>query len=106
LIPSSEHQKYARVLRCLLDSKGLHTIDQIVHGASLKKADVAAALAHFAEAGIALDEKGGAYAIDQLPDSVNPAVLLCGLGTRVMGQTIHSYKSVGSTNETARRLAE
>jgi BirA family biotin operon repressor/biotin-[acetyl-CoA-carboxylase] ligase len=106
LIPSKDVKNFAGVLRYLLDSKGHHSVDQIAHGTGLKRTDVTSALSHFAESGLKLDEKDKTYAIGTLPDSINPAVLFCGLGTHVMGHTIHSYKSIGSTNQAAKHLAE
>jgi BirA family biotin operon repressor/biotin-[acetyl-CoA-carboxylase] ligase len=41
-----------------------------------------------------------------LPDIILPAILVSGLRCRIMGSEIHSYKTIGSTNEVARRLAE
>ncbi len=106
MILSADYKKYARVLRYLLEEKGRCFVDQIAHGTNLKKVDVVSALSHFAEAGIELGGKDKSYALDKMPDSIDPAVILCGLTTRLMGQAIHGYRSIGSTNEAAKRMAE
>lgn len=46
------------------------------------------------------------YRLPELPDLILPAVILSGLKSSVMGRRIFAYKSIGSTNDTARRLAE
>ena len=59
-----------------------------------------------------LMESGVGYAgrkyfnIPELPDLILPPVILEGLRSRFMGKRIFAYKTIGSTNDTARRLAE
>ena len=59
-----------------------------------------------------LMESGVGYAgrkyfrIPELPDLILPPVVLTGLKSRFMGRRIFAYKSICSTNDTARRLAE
>jgi BirA family biotin operon repressor/biotin-[acetyl-CoA-carboxylase] ligase len=48
----------------------------------------------------------GYFDISELPDLILPAIILYGLKSRVMGRRIFAYKSIGSTNNTAKRLAE
>jgi len=106
LISSGDYKKYASALQYLLDSREFRSVDEIAQGTGLKRGDINAAISHFSESGIEIDEKANMYNIDALPDSINPAVIFCGLRTRSMGQVIHSYKSIGSTNEAAKHLAE
>jgi len=46
------------------------------------------------------------FRIPELPDLILPPVVLIGLKSRFMGRRIFAYKSIGSTNDTAKRLAE
>jgi BirA family biotin operon repressor/biotin-[acetyl-CoA-carboxylase] ligase len=46
------------------------------------------------------------FSIPELPDLILPPVILEGLKSRFMGKRIFAYKTIGSTNDTARRLAE
>jgi BirA family biotin operon repressor/biotin-[acetyl-CoA-carboxylase] ligase len=46
------------------------------------------------------------YRIPELPDLILPPVILYGLKSVYMGRRIFAYKTIGSTNDTAKRLAE
>lgn len=46
------------------------------------------------------------FRIPELPDLILPPVVLSGLKSRFIGKRIFAYKSICSTNDTARRLAE
>jgi BirA family biotin operon repressor/biotin-[acetyl-CoA-carboxylase] ligase len=46
------------------------------------------------------------YRVPELPDLILPPVILAGLRSSVMGRRIFAYKSIGSTNDSAKRLAE
>ena len=48
----------------------------------------------------------GSFAVSELPDLILPAIVLNGLKSRSMGKRIFAYKSIGSTNDTARRIAD
>jgi BirA family biotin operon repressor/biotin-[acetyl-CoA-carboxylase] ligase len=43
--------------------------------------------------------------LKDLPDNIQPPLLKIGLRTKKFGREIYSFKSIGSTNETAKRLA-
>ncbi|UCC78806.1 MAG: biotin--[acetyl-CoA-carboxylase] ligase [Candidatus Zixiibacteriota bacterium] len=46
------------------------------------------------------------FRVPELPDLILPPVILIGLRSGYMGRRIFAYKSIGSTNDTAKRLAE
>lgn len=46
------------------------------------------------------------YRVSELPDLILPPVVLTGLRSGVMGRRVFAYKSIGSTNDSAKRLAE
>jgi BirA family biotin operon repressor/biotin-[acetyl-CoA-carboxylase] ligase len=46
------------------------------------------------------------FRVPELPDLILPPVILFGLKSGYMGRRIFAYKSIGSTNDTAKRLAE
>jgi BirA family biotin operon repressor/biotin-[acetyl-CoA-carboxylase] ligase len=107
LISIGDQNKAARVLRILLGQSGHpHSQDEISHKTGLKKGEIVDAIAHLMESGVQIKEKDEEYWVASFPDSIVPAVILCGLNTRNIGHEIHSFKTVGSTNEVARRLAE
>lgn len=82
------------------------TLDELENASRLPRHDIKAAILHLTEAGFDIQESSKGHALLSLPDSISPIMLHCGLKTRVMGSEIHGYKTIGSTNEAARRLAE
>jgi len=107
MIFSHEVKSYAVVLEVLSDYLGRFiTFEELERGSKLSRQQVKAALRHLSEAGFDIQDSGKGHALLSLPDSISPILLHCGLKCRTMGIDIHSYKTIGSTNEVARRLAE
>jgi BirA family transcriptional regulator, biotin operon repressor / biotin---[acetyl-CoA-carboxylase] ligase len=107
VISSLEAKVYSSVLESLSGYPGRYmTFDELEHASGLSRHDVKAALVHLSEAGFDIQDSGKGHALLSLPDSISPIMLHCGLKCRIMGSEIHGYKTIGSTNETARRLAE
>ena len=44
--------------------------------------------------------------LSKIPESIQPPMVLLGLKAKQFGHELYSYKTIGSTNETAKRLAE
>jgi BirA family biotin operon repressor/biotin-[acetyl-CoA-carboxylase] ligase len=107
LTTTQDFKKYGSVLHYLLQSPGrLISIDEITHRCGIAKKDVIAAEEHFAESGLEIKEEKGSIAVLEYPDSIVPSVIFCDLRSKLLGQEICSYKTIGSTNEVAKRLAE
>ncbi len=81
-------------------------VDDIARQTGLDGQEIGNIIQYFRESGIELTIDDNKISLNALPDTLLPAILLCGLKTRNMGHEIHSYKTIGSTNETAKRLAE
>ncbi len=105
---SAEHSKaFSLVLATLMESRGrFFAFEEVEHKTKLQREQIAAALKHFAESGIEVEETAQGCSLASLPDIMLPEILRAGLKSRIMGQEIHSFKTVASTNETAKRLAE
>lgn len=63
------------------------------------------AIEELVNSGIHIDSRRG-YEIESFPDTIPAPLFLSGLKSRMMGREVYSYKTIGSTNETARRMAE
>lgn len=96
----------AEILKALLDSKGARlSLPELKKATGFEKGAIARAIGGLNESGIRIVGENE-YAVESLPDSIPAAMLLCGLKSRVMGREVYSYESIGSTNETAHRMAE
>ncbi len=94
------------VLKALLDSgekKIFFTDLERITGLDRKTAKKS--IENLRESGIVIDGRGG-FSVTRIPETITSPLLLCDLKSRVLGRNVYSYKSIGSTNETARRLAE
>lgn len=100
------HQIQAEILRAVLSSvTGKISLSDIEKITGLERESVKKSISELRESGIEIVGKKS-LSLSELPDSIFPPVILCGLKSRVMGRRIMAYKSIGSTNNTARRLAE
>jgi len=98
---------YPLILKTLSGSIGHYLpYEDIEKRTGLGRNAIKGAIKHFQESGIKIDETPHGCALISLPDIILPDIVLSGLRSRIMGREIHSYKSVGSTNEVAKRLAE
>ncbi len=104
--PVRSDMEESLVLNAILDSSGkkifLKDLQSIT---GLERGIIKRCIENLRESGIDIDGRGG-FSIDNLPDIVNTPVVLCGLKSRILGRNVFSYKRIGSTNETAQRLAE
>lgn len=98
----------ASILKILQDSPGKPFLySELSTTSGLDKSIVKHAITQLQESGIDIkidDSKG--CRLDKIPDIILPAILLAGLKSRTMGVDIHSFKTIGSTNEVAKRMAE
>jgi BirA family biotin operon repressor/biotin-[acetyl-CoA-carboxylase] ligase len=103
----SESKIHSLVLSVLRES-GDHPIslDELEKKSRLDKTIVKSSIKFLRESGVEIDIGGNGYTLHSLPDIILPALLQAGLRSRIMGWEVHSYKSVASTNELAKRLAE
>ena len=94
------------VLKALLDSRPkkifLKDLEKLT---GLDRIAIKKSIDNLRESGIGIDGRGG-FSIDDYPDIITAPVILSGLKSKVLGRNVFSYKSIGSTNETAHRLAE
>ena len=89
-----------------MDSHGKRaTISEIYNSTGLSRKAIKEAIEELRRSGINIDSRKG-YAIMSLPDSLPAPLFLSGLKSRIIGREVYSYKTIGSTNETARRMAE
>jgi BirA family biotin operon repressor/biotin-[acetyl-CoA-carboxylase] ligase len=96
----------AEVLKAILDSPGKRTsLNEIQSSTGLNKKNIKETIRELRRSGIRIDSRKG-YAVMSLPDSIPAPLLLSGLKSRMIGREVYSYKTIGSTNETARRMAE
>lgn len=96
----------AEVLKALMDSPGKKTtISELSGSTGLNRKTIKEAIEELRRSGIHIDGQKG-YEITGLPDSIPAPLFLSRLKSRVIGREIYSYKTIGSTNETARRMAE
>jgi BirA family biotin operon repressor/biotin-[acetyl-CoA-carboxylase] ligase len=99
-------QVQAEILKALLDSEGAKLgLAELMRATGLDRSEIEPAIGELKKSGIRIVGEGE-YAVESLPDSIPSALLLCGLKSRVMGREVYSYETIGSTNETARRMAE
>ncbi len=98
----------ATVLKILQDSPGrFFPYNELSSISGLEKGIIKHAILQLQESGIDItieDTKG--CQLNNIPDIILPAILHAGLKCRIMGANIHSFKSIGSTNEVAKRMAE
>ena len=107
MISILEAKTFSQILEQLSGSLGRFlTLDELEQHSKLSRPQIKAALKYLIDAGLDIQESNKGHALLALPDSISPVMLHAGLKCRVMGSEIHSYKSIGSTNEVARRLAE
>jgi BirA family transcriptional regulator, biotin operon repressor / biotin---[acetyl-CoA-carboxylase] ligase len=107
VVQSSESKIYPKILSALIDCKGrFHSLEEFESRTSQTKNTLLSSFKHFHELGIKIENDSKGYALISIPDVILPDILLAGLKSRVMGKDIHSFKSIGSTNEVAKRLAE
>jgi BirA family transcriptional regulator, biotin operon repressor / biotin---[acetyl-CoA-carboxylase] ligase len=107
VISTQEAKIYSVVLEVFSFNLGRYlNLDELERGSRLSRHELKDALKHLSEAGFDIQESSKGHALFSLPDSISPIMLYTGLKCRVMGSEIHGYKTVASTNETARRLAE
>lgn len=97
----------SRIISILVESsRRTVSLEQLEAAIGLDKNAIRAAIEELRQSGVQIDDDGGKYTLFSLPDIILPPVLHAGLKSHVMGAEIHCYRTVGSTNETARRLAE
>jgi len=103
---SESHWADAAVLKALSDQAGEKvTLKDLESLTKLDKKTVRHAIENLKASGIDIDGRGG-YSIRRMPDIITAPILLSGLKSKVLGRNVYSYKIIGSTNETAHRLAE
>ena len=94
------------VLKALLDSGRKKILFKDLEKLTgLDRKTLKKSIENLRESGIRIDGRGG-FSINNYPDIITAPVILCGLKCKVLGRKVYSYKSIGSTNETAHRLAE
>jgi BirA family biotin operon repressor/biotin-[acetyl-CoA-carboxylase] ligase len=107
VISKIESRDFSQVLVALAKPLGhYNTIEELVSKTGLERGIIKEALRHFMECRLDIGEDEKRYALRSLPDILLPAVILGGLRSRFMGCEVHCYKTTGSTNEVASRLAE
>lgn len=96
----------AEILKALLESEGAKlSLAELKRATGLDETEIEPAIDELKKSGIHI-VGDGEYAVEKLPDTIPSALLLCGLKSRVMGREVYSFETIGSTNETARRMAE
>lgn len=105
-LPFESHKIQADILRVALDSdKGEILFSDLEKRTGYGMEIIKENLKELVESGVG--SAGRKYfRIPELPDLILPAVILIGLKSGHMGRRIFAYKSIGSTNDTAKRLAE
>jgi BirA family biotin operon repressor/biotin-[acetyl-CoA-carboxylase] ligase len=107
VVSSSESKSAGTVLAVLRKTPGqLVSSEELEKRTGFDSALIKNSIRHLRESGVEIDTGEKGYALHTLPESIFPAILYANLKSRVMGWEVHSYKTVGSTNEAARRLAE
>lgn len=104
--PFESHKIQADILRVALDSdKGEILFSDLEKKTGYGMEIIKENLKELVESGVG--SAGRKYfRIPGLPDLILPPVILIGLKSGYMGRRIFAYKSIGSTNDTAKRLAE
>jgi BirA family biotin operon repressor/biotin-[acetyl-CoA-carboxylase] ligase len=109
LIPQSSSQSntiQAEVLRVLTDSPGKRTtVGEISGSTGFSRKTIREAIEELRRSGIQIDNRKG-YEITGFPDFIPAPLFLSKLKSKVIGREVYSYKTIGSTNEAARRMAE
>jgi len=96
----------AAVLKALFDSGGKKIfLKDLERHTGLDRAAVRHAIENLRASGIEIDGRGG-FCVTKMPDIITRPILLSGLKSKVIGRNVYTYKSIGSTNEAAHRLAE
>jgi BirA family transcriptional regulator, biotin operon repressor / biotin---[acetyl-CoA-carboxylase] ligase len=104
---SAENKINALVLSALKESLGLTVLhEELEQKTGLDRSVIKSAIKHLRESGVEIDTASHGYALHSIPEIILPALLHTGLKCRIMGREAHCYKSVASTNELAKRLAE
>ena len=107
MISTQEAKEYSIILEIFSLNLGRYiSLDELERGSGLSRHELKNALKHLNEAGFHIQETNKGHALFSLPDSISPIMLYSGLKCRTMGFDIHGYKTIGSTNETAKRLAD
>lgn len=107
MISTQLAKEQALVFTALKTTLGRYiSLDNLKSASGLDNTAILNAIKYFRESGIEIFENGKEYGLLSQPDIILPATLLSGLKTRRIGKEIHCYKTIGSTNETAKRLAE
>lgn len=96
----------AEILKSLLESEGAKmSLSDLRRATGFDKGAIEKAIVELNRSGIRI-VGDSEYAVESLPDSIPAALLLSGLKSRLMGREVYSYETIGSTNETAHRMAE
>jgi BirA family biotin operon repressor/biotin-[acetyl-CoA-carboxylase] ligase len=107
VISFSESKSVGAVLSILRKAPGQPvSSEEIEKKTGMDKGFVKSSIKHLRESGVEIDTSGQGYALHSLPGTIFPALLHSNLKSRIIGWDVHSYKTVGSTNEVAKRLAE
>jgi BirA family transcriptional regulator, biotin operon repressor / biotin---[acetyl-CoA-carboxylase] ligase len=105
--PPSYPKKYSLVLGVLAEAPGKTcSLDELLIRTGLNRSIIDEAICYMQESGLDLRIGDKGICLLSLPEIILPAIIHSGLKSRVMACEIHSYKSIGSTNEVAKRLAE
>ena len=81
-------------------------LDTLATQLALERAPLFAALAQLREWGYRIKDDDGSAHLVASPDRLIDTEISFGLGTRFIGQVMHTYQSVRSTNDLAHSLAE
>ncbi|MEE9555251.1 MAG: biotin--[acetyl-CoA-carboxylase] ligase [candidate division Zixibacteria bacterium] len=96
----------AAVLEALLDSdRNKKSFKDLELMSDLDRKTIKMCIENLRESGIVIDGRAG-FSVLKIPDKITSPLLLCDLNSKVLGRNVYSYKSLGSTNEAAHRLAE
>ncbi|HBC47326.1 MAG TPA: biotin--[acetyl-CoA-carboxylase] ligase [candidate division Zixibacteria bacterium] len=107
MVTPSESKIHALVFSAFRESHGRAiSLDDLEKKSGVEKAVVKNSIKYLRESGVEIDIAASGYTLSSLPDIILPPVLQAGLKSRVMGREVHCYKSVSSTNELAKRLAD
>jgi len=100
------HRIQSRILEEVLGSKD-HRVPytELEKRIGLSETEIKENIRELADSGVG---KAGRkyYSVPEIPDLILPPVILAGLRSNTMGRRVFAYKSIGSTNDTAKRLAE
>lgn len=100
------HRIQAEILETVLDSKNRRlSFSEIEKKTGIDITEVKENARELADSGIGFAGRKY-YRVPELPDLILPPAILVGLKSSAMGRRIFAYKSIGSTNDSAKRLAE